>query len=244
MQIAQRLYEGVDLGRRDGRADHLYAHRRRRDLGRGDRRRARADRRRFRREIRARRAARLPQPGEERAGGARGDPPDRSGAQARRCRGLSRPRPAPALRADLEADPGEPDGVGPARAGHRRHRRSERQAAAARDRLGRAVRRISARSIRRTATTARRRGGRRRAGCRRCARARAWRAARSCRASISPSRRRATPRRASSKSSKSSASAGPRPMPRSSRCCRTAPMSGSKSGAFCRRTAAASSPPF
>ncbi len=63
--------------RRDGRAHHLYAHRRRRDLGRGDRRGARADRQRFRRALRARRAARLPQPGEERAGGARGDPADR-----------------------------------------------------------------------------------------------------------------------------------------------------------------------
>ena len=44
------------------------------------------------------------------------------------------------------------------------------------------------------------------------------------RASISPSRRRATPRRASSRSSRSSASAGPRPTPRSCRCCRTAIM--------------------
>ena len=38
------------------------------------------------------------------------------------------------------------------------------------------------------------------------------------RTSISPSRRRATPRRASSRSSKNSASAGPRPTPRSCRC--------------------------
>ena len=134
---------GHRSGRRDGRADHLYAHRRCRDFGRGDRRRARADRRRIRSEIPARRAARLPQPGQERAGSARGDPPDRSRAQARRCRRLSRPRPAPALRADLEADAGEPDGIGAARAGHRRHRRRRRAAAPARDRLGRAVRRVS-----------------------------------------------------------------------------------------------------
>ena len=156
---------------------------------------------------------------------------------------LSRPRPAPALRADLEAHPGEPDGLGVARAGHRRHRRPERPAAAARHRLGRAVRRVSGalpgrprrhRQTRRAKT----------AGCRRCARASGSPAARSCRASISPSRRRAIPRRAWSKSSRSSASAGPRPMPRSCRCCRTAPMSGSTSGAFCRRTAAGWSPPF
>ena len=48
------------------------------------------------------------------------------------------------------------------------------------------------------------------------------------RPSISPSRRRATPRRASSSAWRSSASAGPRPMRRPSRCCRTANMCGSK----------------
>ncbi len=72
---------------------------------------------------------------------------------------------------------------------------------------------------------------------------RARRAARSSRSSISPSRRRATPRRAWSRSSRSSASAGPRPMPRSSRCCRTATMCGSTRSASSPRTAAASSPP-
>ncbi len=108
--------------RRDRRADHLYAHRRRRHLGRGDRRRAPANRSRIRSEIRPRRAPGLSQPGQECAGGARGDPPDRPRPQASRYRRLSRPRPAPALRTDLEAYIGEPDGLGAARTGHCRHR--------------------------------------------------------------------------------------------------------------------------
>ena len=72
--------------RRDGRVDHLYADRRRRDFGRGDRRGAPADRRRVRTALPAGRAAGLPQPRQERAGSARSDPADRSRAQARRCR--------------------------------------------------------------------------------------------------------------------------------------------------------------
>ena len=60
--------------RRDGRADHLYADRRRRDFGRGDRRGPPADRQRVRTALCAGRAAGLPQPRQERPGGARGDP--------------------------------------------------------------------------------------------------------------------------------------------------------------------------
>ncbi len=78
MRIAQRLYEGVDL---DGETVGLITYMRTDGVaivGRGDRRGAQPDRQRLRRALRARRAARLPQPGEERAGSARGDPPDRS----------------------------------------------------------------------------------------------------------------------------------------------------------------------
>ena len=56
---------------------------------------------------------------------------------------LSRPRPAPALRADLETHRRQPDGLGAAGAGHRRHRRSRQPSAVARDRVGRRLRRIS-----------------------------------------------------------------------------------------------------
>ena len=62
------------------------------------------------------------------------------------------------------------------------------------------------------------------------------------RSSTSPSRRRATPRRAWSRSSRSWASAALRPTPRSCRCCRTANMCGSTRSASCRRIAAGSSP--
>ena len=60
-----------------------------------------------------------------------------------RCRAPSRQRPAPALRADLEAHRGEPDGLGAARPGQRRYRRPDRPHPAARDRLGGPVRRLS-----------------------------------------------------------------------------------------------------
>ena len=59
MQIAQRLYEGVDIGGEHGRPHHLHAHRRRRHrAGSADRRPPR-DRARIRRALHARRAAPL-----------------------------------------------------------------------------------------------------------------------------------------------------------------------------------------
>jgi DNA topoisomerase-1 len=83
MRIAQRLYEGVDIGgdtvglitymRTDGVAIAGEAIAAARSL----------IAKRFRRPLLAATPARLPQPGEERAGGARGDPPDRPVAQAR-----------------------------------------------------------------------------------------------------------------------------------------------------------------
>ena len=63
---------------------------------------------------------------------------------------------------------------------------------------------------------------------------------RSPRPSISPSRRRATRKPRWSSAWRSSASAGPRPMRRSCRCCRTANMCASTSAGWSRRIAAAS----
>ena len=132
---------------------------------------------------------------------------------------LSRQGPARPLRADLEAHRGQPDGKRRARPGHGRHRQRRQDRAAARHRLGREVRRLP-HALRRGPGRRRQRGrGRQRHPARRRARARRWTAARSCRSSISPSRRRAIPKRAWSRSWRSSASAGPRPMPASSRCC-------------------------
>ena len=58
--------------------------------------------------------------GQERPGGARGDPPDQPGAPPRLPAARGRPRPA--LRADLEADDRQPDGGRAHRAHHRRPR--------------------------------------------------------------------------------------------------------------------------
>ena len=89
MQIAQRLYEGVDIG---GETVGLITYMRTdgfdiapEALACG----APRDRARIRRALHARCAAPLLTKGEERAGGARGDPPDRSLAPAGRCRPAS-----------------------------------------------------------------------------------------------------------------------------------------------------------
>ena len=89
MRLAQRLYEGIDIGgetvglitymRTDGvdiAPEAIAAARQR-------------DRAGLRQAIRARIAAPLPDQGEERAGGARGDPPDRPGAPPARGRASS-----------------------------------------------------------------------------------------------------------------------------------------------------------
>ena len=114
--------------RRDGRPDHLHAHRQRPDVRRGAGRLPAAHREHVRRSLPARDAARLSDQDQERPGGARGDPPDRFRAHAG-CRGaLARRRPAPPLRADLEARGGEPDGECRARSGDRRPRLGGRHA--------------------------------------------------------------------------------------------------------------------
>ena len=73
-----------------GRRDHLYADRRRADGRQRHLGRARRDRRPLRRELRARQAAHLPDQGEERAGSARGDPPDRFRPRQGRHRAIMR----------------------------------------------------------------------------------------------------------------------------------------------------------
>ncbi len=128
--------------RRDGRAHHLHADRRRADGGRGHRRLPRPDRRRLRREVPAGEAADLQDQGEERAGSPRGHPPDRCPPPAGSGGALSRQRPGAALRADLEADAGEPDGVGGPRPDRRRHRLSRPPGHAPRHRLGHRLRRL------------------------------------------------------------------------------------------------------
>ncbi len=113
MQVAQRLYEGVDL---DGETVGLITYMRTDGVAIAAEAIA-ASRRLIGRDFGPRylpdQPQNLPQPGQERAGSARGDPADRSRPQAGRDRPPPRPRSAAALRTDLEADRGEPDGLGP-----------------------------------------------------------------------------------------------------------------------------------
>ena len=130
MRVAQRLYEGVDIG---GETVGLITYMRTDGIDMAPEAIAAARRviaQRIRRALRARRAAPLHDQGQERAGSARGDPPDRP---RRACPTTSR--------AHLDADQArlyeliwkrtdrEPDGIGRARAHHRRHRRAQRRAA-------------------------------------------------------------------------------------------------------------------
>ena len=167
MRIAQRLYEGVDIG---GETVGLITYMRTDGVQIAEEALP-ADpqrhRRRFRRTLSAGCAAPLPDQGEERAGSARGDPPDRRLAPAARRRAPSRCRPGQALRADLDAHGREPDGVRRDRAHHRRHHGQGRRAPArtARHRLGDQVRRLPARLSRRPRRAGR--GRRDRAACRR-----------------------------------------------------------------------------
>ncbi len=241
MRIAQRLYEGVDL---DGETVGLITYMRTDGVAIAGEAIAAARQligERFRRALSAGRAAGLSQPGQERAGSARGDPPDRSRAASpgdvarhldddqRRLYELIWKRTVAsqmesAVLDQVSVDIAEPSGRLRLRAtgsvvvfdGFLKLYQEDRDDAAEEE------------EGRPPADHARE--------------ASASSAARSPRSSISPSRRRAIPRRASSRSSKNSASAAPRPMPRSCRCCRTATMCGSTSAASFRRTAAASSP--
>ena len=111
---------------------------------RGDQRDPRRYRGELRQAIRAGRAAQLPEQAEERAGSPRSGAPDRPVEAPARCRQISRVRSGQALRAGLAARDREPDGIGRARAHHRRHRRQGRRPhhRPARDRHGDQVRRL------------------------------------------------------------------------------------------------------
>ncbi len=122
MRVAQQLYEGVDIG---GETVGLISYMRTDGVQMaqgGDRRHPRARQPCLRARVPARRAAGIHVQGEERAGGPRGDPPDRRGPRARRHGALSQRRAAPRLRPDLEARRGQPDAVGRAGPGGGRRR--------------------------------------------------------------------------------------------------------------------------
>ena len=95
MQIAQRLYEGVDIG--DGTVG-LITYMRTDGVDLAPEAVAGARRviaREYRRRTRAARAAQIYGQGQERAGGARGDPPDRPARAARATsRAISKPEQA------------------------------------------------------------------------------------------------------------------------------------------------------
>ena len=210
------LHRGAHDGRRAAplraRLHHLHANRQHEPVGAGDQRGAHRDPGAVRRGVPAGRAARVPQQGEERAGGARGDPTRRrSHPHARRGQRRARRRRAASLRADLDPHDRVPDGRR-ARAQDDDPARRDVDARGARDvpRVGQDLRlpRLAPRVRRR-----RRRGRRGRVGSacsRRSSRARRCAAPSSRRSATRPSRPRATPRRASSRSSKSAASAGRR----------------------------------
>ncbi len=93
------------------RIHHLHAHRLDEPVGSGDHRRPHRDQPAVRRRVPARRAARLPQQGQERAGGARGDPSrGRRDPFARRAARRARRRRAAALRARVDPYGRVPDG--------------------------------------------------------------------------------------------------------------------------------------
>ena len=123
MRIAQRLYEGVDI---DGETVGLITYMRTDGVDIAEEAIA-AARTLIGTDYGSRYVPLLPAPvpdqGEERAGGARGDPADRRGASSEGHQSIPRFRSGQALRADLAAHDGEPDGIGRARAHHRRHHR-------------------------------------------------------------------------------------------------------------------------
>ena len=129
MQIAQRLYEGIDVG---GETAGLITYMRTDGVQMApeaiDAARAR-DRPRVRREISAGKAALLFGQGQECAGSARSDPPDRFLAHAGLGPPVSRCRPGAALRDDLEARHRQPDAAGRDRAHDGRDRGRQRRAA-------------------------------------------------------------------------------------------------------------------
>ena len=112
MRIAQRLYEGIDIGGETVglitymRTDGVYMAPEAIAAIRSD------DRVELRQAIRAGRRAQLSEQAEERAGSARSRAPDRRVAPPARCRQIPRCRAGRALRTDLAARGREPDGIG------------------------------------------------------------------------------------------------------------------------------------
>ena len=195
MQVAQRLYEGVDIG---GETAGLITYMRTDGVQMAPEALAAARDaigKRVRRALPAGEAALLFDQGQERAGSARGDPPDRllrarrPGAQVSRC------RPGAALRADLEARHRQPDAAGRDRAHHgrdrRRQRRAARPACAPSARSSASTASSPPTPTRRTTTPRTRRT----AACRKSAPARRCSARRSTPPSTRPSRRRAIRKR-------------------------------------------------
>ena len=128
--------------RRDRGPDHLHAHRQRPALGRGPGRQPAADRPALRRGLPPGEAAPVQDQDQERPGSARGDPADRPVPHPVGAARPPRRRPAPALRPDLEADRGQPDGGGAARPGDGRHRLGRRRGGPARHRSDGGLRRL------------------------------------------------------------------------------------------------------
>jgi DNA topoisomerase I len=113
MQVAQKLYEGVNIGEEGhGRPDQLHAYRLGQPVGRGAGRTARRDRARLRHEGAAGQAELLPDQVQERAGGARGGAPDLGAAHAAAGRPLPVRRRAPPVRTGVEARGRLADGAG------------------------------------------------------------------------------------------------------------------------------------
>ena len=144
MQIAQRLYEGVDVG--DGAAG-LITYMRTDGVDLAPEAVAAARRviaKDFGDDYRAVGAAQIHRQGQERAGSARGDPPDRHDAAPARRRPPSRAGAGQALRADLDPHHRQPDGERRARAHHGRHpgRSGSAQARVSRHWPGRALSRL------------------------------------------------------------------------------------------------------
>ena len=229
MRVAQQLYEGVDIG---GETVGLITYMRTDGVqmaGEAIRPSAHDDRRALRQELCARQPARIYQQGQERAGSARGDPPDRP--RRARPQSVARHLDADQARlyeliwkramasqmesAELERTTVDIEAPAANAAGTARHRHGDQVRRIPHALPGRPRRRPGRRGRRQRLPAM---SGRRAAEPRR----------RSPRRSISPSRRRAIRRPLWSSAWRSSASAGRPPMPRSCRCCRTAAMCASR----------------
>ena len=169
----------------------------------------------------------------QRPGSARGHPPGRRLLQAAERSRPRRPR-AGALRPDLEAHGGQPDGRRPPDR-HRGHR-SRRPTRSSAPPASASISPASSAPMSRDRTIPRRRSRTRRSSCRRSRRATRPPARSSRRFPTKPSRRRATPKRRWSRHSRPTASAAPAPMPASSARSSSAAMRSGRDRHWCRRS--------